>query len=191
MVKFNHNPCESTRITAKFGYNNDYLNDNFHNGLDIGPLIPGVEGDSIYAVNDGIIRFIKLGSPSAGNYAVLECKDYTIRYLHMQSITAKIMEVIKAGEIIGYMGSTGICTGPHLHIEVKTCKFDDKDYWLKNSDGKYIKAINPEDLLLKEHWAEKHWISLNEKGIKINEKRFDDPMTRGEVFALLDRAVHN
>ncbi len=37
------------------------------------------------------------------------------------------------------------------------------------------------------HWAEKHFINLNEKGIKINEKRYDDPITRGEVFALLDR----
>ncbi len=37
------------------------------------------------------------------------------------------------------------------------------------------------------HWAEKHFNSLNKKGIKINEKRYDDPITRGEVFALLDR----
>lgn len=37
------------------------------------------------------------------------------------------------------------------------------------------------------HWAEKHWESLNKKGIKIYEKRFDDNITRGEVFALLDR----
>lgn len=39
----------------------------------------------------------------------------------------------------------------------------------------------------KEHWAEKHYNSLNAKGIKVSEKRFDDAITRGEVFALLDR----
>lgn len=40
-----------------------------------------------------------------------------------------------------------------------------------------------------EHWAEKHYNSLNQKGIKIDEKRFDDTVTRGELFALLDRMV--
>ncbi len=41
----------------------------------------------------------------------------------------------------------------------------------------------------KEHWAEKHFKSLKEKGVKIHEKRYDDNITRGEVFALLDRIV--
>lgn len=40
-----------------------------------------------------------------------------------------------------------------------------------------------------EHWAEKHYESLNKKGVEIYEKRFDDNLTRGEVFALLDRIV--
>lgn len=41
----------------------------------------------------------------------------------------------------------------------------------------------------KEHWAEKHYKSLKEKGVEIYEKRFDDYITRGELFALLDRIV--
>ncbi|WP_129599470.1 peptidoglycan recognition protein family protein [Anaerophilus nitritogenes] len=39
------------------------------------------------------------------------------------------------------------------------------------------------------HWAEEHFKSLNGKGIKIHEKRYDDTITRGEVFALLDQIV--
>ena len=39
----------------------------------------------------------------------------------------------------------------------------------------------------KPHWGEKHFDSLNKKGIKVSEKRFDDFMTRAEVFALIDR----
>lgn len=39
------------------------------------------------------------------------------------------------------------------------------------------------------HWAEAAYNHLIEKGIKINEKRYDDPITRGEVFALLDRVI--
>ena len=49
--------------------------------------------------------------------------------------------------------------------------------------GKSYQESNPE------HWAEKHYNSLIAKGIIINEKRFDDPITRGEVFALLDQIV--
>ena len=41
----------------------------------------------------------------------------------------------------------------------------------------------------KEHWAQKHYDSLIAKGVEISETRFDDPITRGEVFALLDRIV--
>lgn len=39
------------------------------------------------------------------------------------------------------------------------------------------------------HWAYKHYESLKNKGVEINETRFDDNITRGEVFALLDRVV--
>ena len=40
-----------------------------------------------------------------------------------------------------------------------------------------------------EHWAQKHFESLIEKGIMIKETRFDEPVTRGEIFALLDRLI--
>lgn len=191
MIRFRHNPCNSERITVKFGYDKDYINDSFHNGLDIGALTPGVEGDELYAVDDGIIKSVRLNSSTAGNYIILECEKYTARYLHMQKITVSVGQKIKVGNIIGYMGSTGISTGPHLHLEIKTCKFDDKDYWKKDISGKYIKAVDPESLLLKEHWAEKHFINLNRKGITIYERRFDDLITRGELFALLDRVSTN
>lgn len=39
----------------------------------------------------------------------------------------------------------------------------------------------------KEHWAEKHFVSLNDKGIEINERRFDDLLKRGELMAVIDR----
>lgn len=42
---------------------------------------------------------------------------------------------------------------------------------------------------VKPHWAEAAYMSLQGKGLKINEKRFDDKITRGEVFALLDRIM--
>lgn len=45
------------------------------------------------------------------------------------------------------------------------------------------------DLYKVEHWANEYYESLNKKGIEIHEKRFDDNVTRGELFALLDRII--
>ena len=41
----------------------------------------------------------------------------------------------------------------------------------------------------KEHWAKQYYDSLIAKGVRIDDTRFDDKITRGEVFALLDRIV--
>jgi len=49
----------------------------------------------------------------------------------------------------------------------------------------FIKDIN--DNMKPEHWANKHYLSLLEKGYKISEQRYDDKITRGELFALLDK----
>ena len=54
-------------------------------------------------------------------------------------------------------------------------------------DGAQDAPAEPEQS--KEHWAQKYYDSLIAKGVKIEATRFDDPITRGEVFALLDRIV--
>lgn len=50
---------------------------------------------------------------------------------------------------------------------------------------KHFNDFFPDD----DHWANKHYMSLKEKGIEIHDKRFDDLITRGEVMAILDRFV--
>lgn len=65
----------------------------------------------------------------------------------------------------------------HQRLAVVQARVIASHYGLKK------KAIKEE----KEHWAETHYDNLNKKGIEIFEKRFDDSMSRGEVFAMLDR----
>ena len=55
-------------------------------------------------------------------------------------------------------------------------------------DGKEDATDEPEQPA-KEHWAQQYYDSLLAKGVRIDETRFDDPISRGEVFALLDRIV--
>ena len=56
-------------------------------------------------------------------------------------------------------------------------------------DGGEQQAPAEQETPVKEHWAQKHYDSLVAKGVCIDDTRFDDPITRGEVFALLDRIV--
>jgi len=75
---------------------------------------------------------------------------------------------------------------PHKHWSGKNCPA----YTLKHWD-KYIKEIEEyyNEITKEPHWAEEHKLSLESKGITINDTRYDDFMTRGEVLALLDRII--
>ncbi len=57
-------------------------------------------------------------------------------------------------------------------------------HWSKCPFIEYVKEVKPVD---KKHWAEVHYDNLKKKGIEVHEQRFDDNITRGEVFAILDR----
>ncbi len=58
-------------------------------------------------------------------------------------------------------------------------------HWLKCPFIEYI--VEEEKPMDKEHWAEKHYDNLNKKGIEVHERRFEDNLKRGEMFAILDR----
>ena len=75
---------------------------------------------------------------------------------------------------------------PHKNWSGKNCPAYTLQHW-----DKYLKGIEEYyiEITKEPHWAEKHKLSLESKGIVINEERFDAFMTRGEVFALLDRII--
>ena len=75
---------------------------------------------------------------------------------------------------------------PHKNWSGKNCPAYTLQHW-----DKYLKSIEEYyiEITKEPHWAEKHKLSLESKGIVINEERFDAFMTRGEVFALLDRII--
>ncbi len=88
--------------------------------------------------------------------------------------------------------SVSLCKAPAIIIE--GAFIDNKLDMQKLTPLKYATAIaecfgEVKKVEKKEHWAEKHFKSLNDKGIEVKEKRFNDSMTRGEVMALLDRAT--
>ena len=91
----------------------------FHYGLDFTAPV----GTPIYSTGDGVIQFtiksIDKASEGYGNLIIIDHGyGYKTLYGHLNSFNIKQGKKIKRGEIIGYVGNTGISTGPHLHYEV-------------------------------------------------------------------------
>lgn len=98
-----------------------------HSGIDVNT--GGVNGKPIMAAANGIVSYAKNGwQPSDGTnginsygnvvYIEHEGTPYQTRYAHMSYCTVSAGEYVQQGQIIGYVGSTGNSSGPHLHFEI-------------------------------------------------------------------------
>ncbi|TAN43128.1 MAG: M23 family metallopeptidase [Nitrospirae bacterium] len=86
----------------------------FHSGIDIA----SEPGNSVRATADGIVSFSGW-SGGGGNLVVLEHGfGYSTYYAHNKMVVVRVGQKVKRGELVGYVGSTGNSTGPHLHYEV-------------------------------------------------------------------------
>ncbi|WP_298329244.1 M23 family metallopeptidase [uncultured Dokdonia sp.] len=85
-----------------------------HNGMDF----TAPPGTPIYATGDGKVTKVGLGS-GYGKMVIIEHGfGYKTYYAHMSKYKATVGQNVKRGEIIGYVGNTGLSSGPHLHYEV-------------------------------------------------------------------------
>jgi murein DD-endopeptidase MepM/ murein hydrolase activator NlpD len=103
-------------LTGYFGGRSDPFTgeQGFHQGLDISTE----KGSPIFATADGRVESAGW-SGDYGNLIVLRHDfDLATRYAHLSAFNVKPGQVVKRGDIIGYVGSTGRSTGAHLHYEV-------------------------------------------------------------------------
>lgn len=110
-------PKERVSVTSFFGPRTHPITGKYHNhsGTDIGAYA----GTEIYAAHGGIVLTSAYHS-SYGNYVVLSRGDgITTLYAHMSKRGVKVGDVVSQGQVIGYVGSTGRSTAPHLHFEVR------------------------------------------------------------------------
>lgn len=105
------------RISSPFGRRDDPFTDeaSLHSGLDIA----AEQGSPISAAFCGTVK--KMGEDKiAGKYILLSHADgLETFYCHCSEIIAPVNAVIRRGETIALVGSTGMSTGPHLHFEVR------------------------------------------------------------------------
>ena len=88
----------------------------FHSGIDISAN----EGATIIAADSGTVS-VATYSSSYGNYVTIYHSNgtYTL-YAHMSSLAVSAGQTVSQGDTIGYAGSTGWATGPHLHFEIRS-----------------------------------------------------------------------
>ena len=107
-------PLDSYRITATFGMSS-YLWSSVHTGLDFS----APTGTTIHSVANGVVTEVGYDG-SYGNTTVVTLDDGTeLWYCHQTSQLVSVGDVVRGGEAIGTVGSTGNTTGPHLHLEVR------------------------------------------------------------------------
>lgn len=109
-------PVHSGYISSEFGFRRDPFNgrQKMHKGVDYA----GPTGTDIFSVGGGVVSFVgrKAGY---GNVVEIDHGEGVIsRYAHLNAIKVKESQVVKKGDMVAWMGSTGRSTGPHLHLEV-------------------------------------------------------------------------
>jgi murein DD-endopeptidase MepM/ murein hydrolase activator NlpD len=91
-----------------------YRTPTFHYGMDFSAKI----GTEIYATGNGTVIYSNV-KQNYGNCIIIDHGfGYQTLYAHMSKYGARVGQKVVRGEIIGFVGSTGKSTGPHLHYEV-------------------------------------------------------------------------
>lgn len=109
-------PCRYKLLTSAWGYrpNPTGPGTEFHDGVDLA----NDTGTPIYAARSGYVHAAGWGK-NLGNYVTLNHQDgFKSQYLHMTHYVVKTGDWVNQGQLIGYMGSTGRSTGPHLHFSI-------------------------------------------------------------------------
>lgn len=108
----------------------------FHNGVD---FTPG-SGTPIYSIAAGTVVFTEVSKSGFGNQVKIEHQidgqTVTSMYAHMQmnSSPLQVGQVIEVGEFVGLVGSTGVATGAHLHLEIHVDGVPQNPFtWLKEN----------------------------------------------------------
>ena len=109
-------PCTWIRLTSPYGYRTHPVTGQwkFHNGVDLA----NSKGTPIRAARSGKVTVATYGG-TYGYYVTINHGDgYSSLYAHMTHYIVSKGDTVSKGQVIGYMGSTGRSTGPHLHFSI-------------------------------------------------------------------------
>ena len=104
-------------ITSRFGYRVSPTAgaSSYHGGLDIG----AGEGATIVAAEAGQVILAGVNGGYGNCVMINHGNGIVTLYGHMKSIAVSYGQTVTKGQTIGYVGSTGVATGPHCHFEIR------------------------------------------------------------------------
>ena len=111
-------PCDYVYVSSPFNPNRlhpilGYVRP--HNGVDLAANM----GTPVYATRSGTVTVADYEWDGAGNYVFINHGDgFSSVYMHMDYYEVSVGQYVSAGQVIGYVGTTGLSDGPHLHFGI-------------------------------------------------------------------------
>lgn len=105
-------------ITSNYGWRIcPFHGREFHNGIDL-VLTSGTYGSPVYAISDGVVTRASWYGGYGNCVTIALGGGYSVLYGHLSGYNCSEGQFVKKGQVVGYIGSTGNSTGPHLHFTV-------------------------------------------------------------------------
>ncbi len=146
-------PKPDSRISSPFGRRRYYgriTSTAFHNGIDF----EGKVGEPIHAAADGVVNHANWYYNYGRTVKISHADNFETLYAHMSRIAPGMAPgtVVHKGDVIGFVGSTGRSTGPHLHFStIVNGEFVDPEQFLsENGNGK----LTADALVAFRHWQQ-------------------------------------
>lgn len=141
-------PIDGARLSSSYGMRRHPIKGytRMHKGLDFA----AARGTPIMAAGNGVVEYARRNG-GYGNYIrIRHANGYKTAYAHMHKFASGIRKGVrvKQGETIGYVGSTGVSTGPHLHYEVLHRGKNVNPTSVKTPPGKTLKGKELNNFLL-------------------------------------------
>ena len=133
-------PIDGARISSSFGMRKHPISgfNKMHKGVDFAAPI----GTPVYAGGNGVIEMVGVNGGYGKYIRIRHNNEYKTAYAHLNSYRKGISKGVRVnqGEVIGYVGSTGRSTGPHLHYEIIYQNKQINPLKLKLPSGKILKG---------------------------------------------------
>ncbi len=114
-------PSVKARVSSPYGKRMHPIKKKmiFHRGIDIA----APKGTPIYAVADGVVKKLQtkhVEGKAYGRFIIIQHEgDIASLYSQMEAYAVELGENVRKGDLIGFVGTSGVSTGPHLHFEIK------------------------------------------------------------------------
>ena len=172
-------PSDYITVTSSYGYRQDPFTKcrKFHDGIDL-----RFGNGLVYSMLPGKVAAVHYGNTGYGNYVILEHGSLRCLYGHLSEIYAKEGTDVKAGTIVGFVGSTGRSTGPHLHIQLQ--RLTANNNWTSVDPMPFIEQLNRRVLDFNKRLAE---ISGKDTPIYNNVEAATDELNIENLYAALKK----